>query len=110
MPYNFPYAFKRSLREEGQQEEHQSPTGGLVSLLTQGNERKSTPCQTTGKGIFYRKKDGNGMDPSNNLPPAVIDLHRAALSVLAANMQPDPKKQGKEKKPGTPPGKSRFPV
>ena len=32
---------------------------------------------------------------------AVIEMHRAALVVLAANMQPDPKKQGKEKKPGT---------
>ncbi|MBE0699587.1 MAG: hypothetical protein IH586_21900 [Anaerolineaceae bacterium] len=31
---------------------------------------------------------------------AVIDLHRAAIAVLAADMQSDPKKQGKEKKPG----------
>ena len=31
---------------------------------------------------------------------AVTDLYRAATALLAANMQSDPKKQGKEKKPG----------
>ncbi len=49
------------------------------------------------------------MDPSSLISPADIELHRAALSVLAVNMQPDPKKQGKEKKPGFSPGRSRFP-
>ena len=40
---------------------------------------------------------------------ARLSAERVALAVLAADMQGDPKKQGKEKKPGFKSGKSRFP-
>jgi hypothetical protein len=55
---------------------------------------------------FYFMTKGVGFIPMLEEPYQTLDLsevddiHRAALAVLAEDMQADPKKQGKEKKPG----------